>query len=211
MLKPVPQHRHHHHPDLQPITSHIPSVPTPSTHAPHNLLPFRLRFRSIRLELPCRHPLDEHLVDLLVAAAAGLRVAEVKIDRAEDGEAAEDEGRLCAEVGFIRVEDERDDEGPHGEKTGLQGEADGGSFRAEARGRYFRQGGVGGCADGEAVDESTEPEQDDNTLDTGRGVGLDGDAAGDEEEDGQEAENPHADVATADFVGDESGADVWAK
>jgi hypothetical protein len=74
-----------------------------------NQLPLRLhapllRLRTIRLKLPCWDMLHEHLVNLLVAPSARLRVAEVKVHSTEDRQRAEDEGRFRAQVGLVGVE-----------------------------------------------------------------------------------------------------------
>ena len=67
-----------------------------------------LRLGHVCSELPSRDTLPEHLVQLLVGPALGLRVVEVEVDAADDRLGGEDECRLstkiCASVRVSRLE-----------------------------------------------------------------------------------------------------------
>jgi hypothetical protein len=74
--------------------------------AVQGLLSLALRVSDIVPELSGGDVLEEHLVNLLEGAVGRLGLVEEEVDPAQDGEAAEDEGRLGAEVGLVGVEDE---------------------------------------------------------------------------------------------------------
>jgi hypothetical protein len=62
-----------------------------------------LRLGHVRRKLPSRDALPEHLVQLLVGPALGLRVVEVKVDAADDRLCGEYEGGLGPEIcGLVR-------------------------------------------------------------------------------------------------------------
>jgi hypothetical protein len=119
--------------------------------AMQRLLSFALRICDEMPELSGGDVLEEHLVDLLKGAVGRLGLVEEEVYPAEDGEAAEDEGRLCAEVGLVGVEDEGQHELPHGEEALLDDGGQGDGLDAQPRGRRFRDDGVGRGADGKVV------------------------------------------------------------
>lgn len=78
-----------------------------------DLLPL-LRISHEGLELASGDLLHEELIQLLVGATSSLGLAEPEVDSGQHRQGAEDEGNLGSKVGLIGVEQEGDDESPHG-------------------------------------------------------------------------------------------------
>lgn len=161
----------------------------------------------IPLELPRRHLLDKHLIQLLVTSARRLRLVNPQVHQADDRQPTEDEPQLAAEVEFIGVEQIRQDERPHGVQRVLQREANGDGLDAQAGRGDFADDGVGGRADGYVVPPAVEQDHADGGFGS-RGRGGDGAAGHDEEDGGEDEEAPEGEVAAADAVDEVPGHDV---
>jgi hypothetical protein len=123
--------------------------------AVQGLLSLALRVSDIVPELSGGDVLEEHLVDLLEGAVGRLGLVEEEVDPGQDGEGAEDEGRLGAEVGLVGVEDEGQHECCHMVKKPcwmVLDKRDG--LDAQAGRRRLGDDGVRDGADGESCTRS---------------------------------------------------------
>jgi hypothetical protein len=162
-------------------------------------LPHRLGIRSVLLKLPCGHPLDEHLVELLVRPPCSLRLVQPKIHQTNTRQPPEDEAQLAAQIELVRVEQVRQDKRPHGVEHVLQREAQPDGLDAQPRGRHLAQDGVGGGADGHVVPPAVQQDHADGGLGAGWRAG---DSAGghDEQDQGEYGQAVEREVAAADAV-----------
>ena len=128
---------------------------------PLGLLTLGLDLGAVGLEVPGGDALHEHLVEFLVAAAAGLGLVPPQKRDAGETEAAEDETHLAAQVGLVRVEQVGQDEGPHDADALLGADSQGHRLDAQARRRRLGQAGERRRADGQVVQPAVDEDHGD--------------------------------------------------